>query len=130
MSIRDQILGANDRVREPIDLPAWGSPAVFVTVMSGTDRDAFEASIVSGKGKDVTQNLENVRAKLAVRCLVDADGARVFSDADAQLLGQKSAAELQKVFDVARKLNRLSDTDIDELAKNSSGDLNAASISG
>lgn len=118
MNIREQILNAEDRELEPIDLPKWGSPEVFVRVMSGTERDDFEASMIQQRGKNVTQNLTNIRAKLAVRCLVDKEGKRVFSDDDAVELGKKSCSMLQLVFEKARDLNKLSNEDVEELAKN------------
>lgn len=119
MSLRDDILAADDSEREEILIPKWTPEPLYVHVMSGLDRDDFEASMIQQRGKSQVQNLSNVRAKLAVRTLKDKDGARIFQDADAQALGAKSGAELQRVFEVARKLNRLSNEDVEELAKNS-----------
>ena len=68
-------------------------------------------------GKAVT-NMHNVRAKLLVACLVDADGNLIFDDTDIERLGLKSSAALDRVFAVAQKHNAVSDDDIEELAKN------------
>lgn len=110
---KDQILAADDRPKERIK--AWGGE-VLVSTMTGFDRDQFEAGIV---GKNGGQNLQNIRARLVALCLVDEEGNRLFDDADIVKLGKKSAAELDRVFAVAQRLNRLSNADVDELAKNS-----------
>jgi hypothetical protein len=125
LDLRAVILAADDLVKVPITLPAWTDAPLFVRTMSGAERDTFEASILDKTG----QTLSNIRAKLAVRTLVDENGNRIFTDADAAALGDKSAAELQKVFNVARKLNKLSNDDVDELVKNSNGDPSADSTS-
>lgn len=117
--LKAQILGANDSTSEPVDLPSWGSPKVFVRVMSGEERDDFEAGCMLSRGKKHSANLANIRARLAVKCLVDENGNRVFDDADAPALGKKSGAELQAIFDVAQRLNKLTEADVDELTKNS-----------
>lgn len=119
MSLKDQILSADDSIKEPVDIPEWGSLKLFVRVLSGEERDDFEASMVQQRGKNTVQNLRNVRAKLAVRCLCDETGARIFEDADATALGKKSGSALQLVFEKARKLNRLTNEDVEELAGNS-----------
>jgi hypothetical protein len=62
--------------------------------------------------------------------IVDEEGNRLFSDADVKLLGQKSAAALDKLFEVAQKLSGLKDEDVEELAKNSEDDLSEDSIFG
>ncbi len=114
---KDQILGATDIVSERIK--AWGGE-VIVTTMTGYDRDKFESSMV---GKQGGQNMVNIRAKLAAATLVDDSGNRLFTESDVQKLGKKSAAELDKVFAVAQRLNRFGDAEIEELAKNSSSAL-------
>ena len=116
--IKAQILAADDLQLEAIDLPTWGSPPVFVRVMTGTERDNFEQSMIDQRGKSFAQNLANIRAKLAALCLVNASGERVFTDAEIEQLGGKSSVELNRIFEVARRLNHLSNGDIDELAKN------------
>lgn len=119
MDIREQILAADDVVKEPIDLPEWGSPELFVKRMSGTERDSFEASMRPMPGMPQQPNLVNVRSRLAVRTLVKANGERVFSDADAEALGYKSGTALERIFLQSRRLNKLDEKDIEELAGNS-----------
>lgn len=64
-------------------------------------------------------NLANMRARLVVLTLVDADGKRVLGDEDADALGEKSAAVIARLFDVAQRVNALSADEVKALEKNS-----------
>lgn len=111
---RDAILGVKDITKEKVHVESWGGD-VYVQGMSGTERDAFESSIL---GKDGKMTTENIRAKLLVRTIVDKEGNRIFSDGDIEVLGKKSAKAIDLLFEKSQKLNRLSDEDIEDLAKN------------
>lgn len=115
---KDDILRAEDLPRELVDVPEWGG-AVMVRGLSASERDAFEASIVELRGKDRRIHLENIRAKLASLTICDEQGNRLFSDSEVTALGKKSAQAVQRVFDVAQRLSGISETDVEELAKNS-----------
>lgn len=123
---RDDILDAADLPRELVEVEEWGG-AVYVRALSGTERDAFEASIITQRGKRVEPNLQNLRAKLVALAVVDEDGERLFSDGDVQALGRKSAAALDRVFGVAQRLSGLSPGDVEDLAKNSASDPSGGS---
>ncbi|MCC6347888.1 MAG: hypothetical protein IT388_11925 [Nitrospirales bacterium] len=114
---KDQILGAQDLTHEDVHVPEWGG-TVRIRMMTGSERDAFEAAVYETKGKDVTVNRENFRAQLLARVLVDEEGKRLFSDAEIKALGSKSAAALNRLFPVAQKLNGLAADDVEELTKN------------
>ena len=125
---KSDILCANDLKTEDVDVPEWGG-AVRVRSFTGRARDAFEASMVRGEGKDRKVDLTNMRARLVSLTVIDEAGQRLFSDDEVELLGAKSGAALDRVFAVAQKLNGLSGADVEELTKNSSGVLSAASTS-
>jgi len=118
---RDAILQAQDLPTQDVEVPEWGG-TVRVRALTGAERDAFEQSIVEQRGKSTRMNLQNVRAKLVALTVVDENGNRIFSDADAKLLGQKSAAALNRVFEVAQKLSGITPEDVEELTKNSDSD--------
>lgn len=116
----EQILDADDLPWEDVDVPEWGG-TVRVRGMSGTDRDKFEAAMLSKDMKSVSKDtaLERYRARLAAACLVDGTGQRMFrSDAEVKRLGEKSAQALQRVCDVASRLSGLSQEDQAELLGN------------
>jgi hypothetical protein len=114
---RDDILQAPDLMTEEIEVPEWGG-TVRVRGLTGTERDQFENSVVEMRGKKVQVEMHNIRAKLAALSIVDENGRRLFSDADVEALGGKSASALDRVFSAAQRLSGLSTTDIVELAKN------------
>ena len=123
---RDTILQREDIKTEDVEVPEWGG-TVRVRGMSGVERDAFEASLIeqpvaNGQRKRRRQqttktNMANVRAKLCAWCIVDKDGARMFADADIVALGAKSAAALDRIYDVASDLSGITDEDVEELAE-------------
>lgn len=114
---REAILEAKDRDTVEVDCPEWGG-TVLVRGMTGRERDAFETSMVEQRGRGApTQNLSNVRAKLVARCVVDDDGERLFTDADVAALGDKSAAPVDRIFEVASRLSGIGDQDMKEMAR-------------
>ena len=122
------ILAAQDLQTEDVEVPEWGG-AVRVRSFTGRERDAFEASMVRGDGRDRKVDLTNMRARLVGLTVIDETGQRLFTDDEVDLLGAKSGAALDRVFAVAQKLNGLSGADEEELSKNSSGVPSAVSIS-
>lgn len=113
---RDQILAADDLTTEDHEVPEWGG-TVRIRMLTGTERDAFEASVTQQRGKSVQANLTNLRARLVSLCLIDATGRRMFNREDIPALGRKSAAALDRVFDACRRLNRIGDEDVEELTE-------------
>jgi hypothetical protein len=114
---RESILRAKDIKTEKVDTSEWfgDGSCVYVKGMTGTERDAFEASILTMKGKKQEVNFSNMRAKLAVRTVCDENGERLFTDGDAEELGQHSAAFLQKIFVVSQKLSGIGDEEVAEM---------------
>lgn len=112
---RGQILGADDLHQEEVFIPEWGG-TVIVRTLTGIERDSFEAEVV-----EVTQAKfgakRNIRARLVARCCVDNEGNRLFQDEDIPLLGKKSNAALDRVFDVATRLNAITKSDVEELQR-------------
>lgn len=133
VSLREQLLALDDQQYEDVEVPEWDSVVQVVRVrgLTGTERDAWEASMARQEGRRASVDLTNVRAKLVVRCVIDPNsGERVFTDRDVPMLGHKSAAALERIFAVCRRLSRLTDEDVDELTGNSKGGSSAANGSG
>lgn len=130
---REQILKADDLPYEDVEVPEWGG-VVRVRTLTGAERDAWEQSIITmqangKKAPTMQRRLDNLRAKLVARCLIDDAGARLFTDKDIAALGQKSAAALSRVFEVAQRLNGLTENDVEELVENFFDGPNDSSIS-
>lgn len=124
---REQILAINDIEIRKIYIPEW-EDYVYVRGMTGKERDEFEASIVKQRGRDTIVNMKNARAKLVVLCTVDEEGNRIFNKNDVELLAEKSAKALDRIFAVAQELSGISKDDMDELTKNSETDQSDDSI--
>lgn len=115
---RDSILTADDLKTVEVEVSEWGG-TVVLKMLSGKERDEFETSIVSYSGGRQNVSTKNVRAKLVQKTAIDPETKQLlFSVADIEALGEKSAAALERVFNAAQILNRFTDGDIDELAKN------------
>jgi len=113
---RGAILAAEDYVKESVEVPEWGGE-VFVRVMSGSERDAFESQFVGQNGTG--KNFQNIRARLATLTCCDDGGELLFGPADIIELGKKSAKALDRIFGVAMRLNGLQAEDVKALEKNS-----------
>jgi len=118
---RDAIIDADDRNYDVVDVPEWGGK-VRVRGLSGTQRDAYEESLVTTNGNSRKMNLANARAKMLVLAVVDKEGRQVFSADDVRALGRKSAAPIERIFDVARRLSGMSDEDVEKLTENFGSD--------
>lgn len=135
---KQQVLAAQDRVTEDVPVPEWAPEGVdpatcFVRVRSMTamQRDAFEASMLTGglNGSARKPNLVNMRARFCVMVIVDEQGSRVWNDNEAELLGDKNAAALDRVYTVGQRLSSGSDDAVKAIAKNSSAAQSDASPS-
>ena len=115
---KDAILAASDMEYEIVDVPEWGGQ-VRVRSLTGTERDAFESSMLEGSGKNQKISTKDIRAKLCARTIVDMEDKRLFNDGEIAKLGAKSAAALDRVYTVASRLSKVSNEDVEELAKNS-----------
>lgn len=110
------VAGAQDAQTEDVECPEWGG-WIRLRGLTGRERDAFEAGIMRGRGRNRQPDLRNLRARLIVACAIDEEGNRLFSDADATMLGNKSARVIGRLFDAAQRLSGLSDDDIEELTE-------------
>lgn len=126
---KDQILEANDLQSEPVHVQEWGG-SVRVRTMTGADRDAFEASMITTLSDGTRKpNMANMRAKLVALTVVDEAGNRVFDVTDVDRLALKSAAALERVFNAAQRINGLGAQAEETAAKNSVAGLSASSTS-
>lgn len=115
---RSDILGHDDFVTEEVNVPEWGG-VVVVKAMNGLERDAYESSLFELRGKNVIRKMDNIRAKLVAMTVIDPETKELmFTVADIETLGKKSAAALDRIFTVAQRLSKITAEDIEELTKN------------
>lgn len=97
---------------------------VFVRQMTGHEKNIWEMSQLkqSGAGKTTQYNvtLDEYKAKLAVCCVCDEKGELLFEQEDYKKLSNNiSAAKLEKIVDVAQRLNTITEEDREVITKNS-----------
>lgn len=107
---RDQIMSSvrTQLKSEPVAVPAWGG-TVHVRELSAADLDAFEASFAEERQKAVDKGetyRPNVRGRMLVACVCDAQGQPIFLQGDESIVGGMAAHELEGLVTVADRLNR------------------------
>jgi hypothetical protein len=121
MSLGDDLLALDDLPREEFEAPEWARALngrkLFIRMLTGTERDAFEAENLLRKGESYQTNFQNMRARLVSKCLVDEAGALVIPDPEK--LGRKNQDVLDRAFVQAQRLNKLRNEDVEETEKNS-----------
>lgn len=116
--VRYELVTFPDRPR-----PDGTIPAVLVRSLTVRERDAFESSLIIGKGKNQRTDTRNIRAKLvALTAMADYNGTRLFTMKDVENIGRVDAELVSKVYDVASRLSGISEKDLEELAGNSALD--------
>jgi len=113
---KDSILKANDLKTEEIKVPEWGAGGtVIVSTLTSKDRDEYESLMFD---RDESKSAGSIRSWLAVRAIRTEDGRRMFTDEEAALLDEKSGVATTRIYEAAQRLNRITDADIEDLAKN------------
>lgn len=119
----EDILGADDTVREEVPTPEWGAgTGVLVQSMNATQRLAYEQAgrtIIREDNGAVRSEVNtdwDYRLALVVCSVVNEAGDPVFSAAQFAALAEKNAAPLERIAEVARRLSRLRSEDREELA--------------
>ena len=116
---RESILQQKDLIVEEVFVKPWNG-WVCVKSLTGKERDQWERDIVDVKGKNVITK-DNIRAKLVALSVVDPESLKpVFTYGDVEVLGSKNASALDAIFQTASRLSKISDSDVEELVKNSS----------
>lgn len=113
------INAAKDIKTEKVNVPEWKTD-VYLKVLSGTERDAFEAAYTD-------QRMQNFRVRFLVLTLCDQEGDRLFDDEQITLLGKRSSLVIARLFEAAWKLNMLSPEAADEAGESSGGGQKNAS---
>lgn len=120
---RAEILSKRKLVFEDVPVEGWG--IVRVKALTSGERDSLEASCMiadpHNPKKKIFQPID-FRAKLVARSAIDANGNRLFTDADVPALTALNAAEMSTLSEKAMKLSKITDDDVEELVKNSASD--------
>jgi len=110
--LKGVICKADDRSLVEVGVPEWTPDTLYLRPISGRDRDDYEQALVAAQTSG--KRVENLRALLVAKSLCDSDNNRLFEDGEVALLGAKSGAVLDRLFDQVRKINGMADADIEE----------------
>ncbi|KVO11717.1 hypothetical protein [Burkholderia ubonensis] len=124
------ILGGARLKTEIVDVPELGDGVqVIVSEMSGLTRDAF----IENQAQRKNAPFSEAQAELLVLTIVDDVGELVFDMGDIASLRAQSFAALNRIADVAMRINGMQPKAMEEAAKNSeaatSGDSGSGSAS-
>lgn len=115
MLTKEQILAASDLPFDVVHIPEWDGD-VRVRAMTGGERDAYDQWCYhNAKGADT---VKNIRAGLLAFTICGDDGKLLFSTAEIEVLTGKSGSALDRLFDAARKLNRVHTDAVESAEKN------------
>ena len=116
---REALLKRQELKIEKIELSE--DEEIYVREMTGHERDTFERSLydLDKNNKPITR-LDDFRAKLAVCTICDEQGELLLKFGDFLTLSKSmGAARLEKIVNKAQELNKISETDKEQLTKNS-----------
>lgn len=117
MSLRDQILAANDIPSEKVPVPEWGV-TVEVRGMTGAERTRIMDKAVDQQGG---VNLQFVYPEIVIATSFDdITGEQIFKPSDRDTLLTKSAVALDRLAQVGMKLSGFTQESSDEAGKDSS----------
>ncbi len=119
-----EILSANDLKQERVSVPEWAVDGeVIVRGATALERDDYEQSLfqtrATGDKTELKTDFRNAKARLAVKCMIDETGNRIFSDQDAEALGAKSSEVIDRIVTKIRKLSGMTIESRREMEKNS-----------
>jgi len=109
---KDQILAADDCPFEIVQVPEWKG-AVRVQALTGHARELYDRSLANSAG-----TVEDFKTKLVAYSLTDAAGKPIFTLDDVNELRKKSNAALERVFEVADRLSKITAIELEQTAKN------------
>lgn len=120
---REAILDVNDVRQERVSVPEWGGDVLLRSITS-SEYDTYIQSTMSIEmaGKRGTRakadlQLTNAKAKLVCKCVISEDGIRLFKDSDVEVLANKSAGVLERLYDKILAISGLTAEETESLGK-------------
>ena len=124
MSIRDQIINADDIEHEIIEVPVWG---VSIEVRSMTGR-ARTRLIKTATDNDGQLDMETLYPDMVILCAFDPEtGEQIFTQDDRDLLLSKSAGPLELIALAAMRISGMTPDAIEVAGKDLPSTENDAS---
>ncbi len=116
MSIREQILNADDIETELVEVPAWGV-TVEIRSMDGRSRTRL---LKSASDNDGVIDMERMYPEMVILCSFDPEsGERIFTADDVDALLSKSAAPLELLATSAMRVSGMTGDAVEVAGKDS-----------
>ena len=112
MSLRDKILAANDHTVTPLDVPEWGE-TVYLRSWTGAERNRITRLWQKGE-----HHMDEAYSLILTSSLCDAEGKRLFKEADGGALMDKKSAVLEKIVFASLHANGVNAEAVDAAKKN------------
>lgn len=116
---REALLSAPTRRYITVRVPHVNQTARLQS-MTGSERDAAEAAVLTTKGRREGRDLRNFRARIVAYHLVDDKDERMFdprSKGDLGALGRIDGMTLDFLFEKSCELSGISDGDVDDMTE-------------
>lgn len=113
---REQMLSAPKRRFTEVDIADWGK--FRIRSLTELERSKFEASIRDKQGRVSNNKLLDLKCRLIVLCVVDANGDTILTNADIDALREQDSYRTNALVDAIQKHCGFSDSDIEDLEKN------------
>lgn len=117
---RQQILDADDRPFEDIEVPEWGG-CVRLRVLNGAQRESIEIKMHQARSENVgtaTAAWRGLKNQILAWAIVDESNQPVFTDKDVAALNAKNGYVIERLYAAVIKQNKFGKDEADELAKN------------
>lgn len=111
---------ALERPKEDVPVPELGEGKVIpVWGMTPRERTEWEDSMSRSSKTQLAKKKKEIRERWVVECCRDDAGTRLFTLAQLEQLGQRSAVVVERLVNAALRLSGATNEDIEKLVKNS-----------
>lgn len=111
---------ALERPKEDVPVPELGEGKVIpVWGMTPRERTEWEDSMSRSSKTQLAKKKKEIRERWVVECCRDDSGTRLFTLAQLEQLGQRSAVVVERLVNAALRLSGATNEDIEKLVKNS-----------
>jgi len=108
----EDILGVKYIRYEDLEIPEWNT-TVRIRGMTAAARDAWMGDMMAQqKANGGLPNLTNIRARFVAHTLIDENGTRLLSVADAAQLGEQDSNVIERIYKKARELNGIGEDQV------------------
>lgn len=114
VSTAADILAIQDMNIRRVWVPAWNQN-IYLRTPTALEKGRFEAT-VTGDGEK--RDIRTLKLRLCIMTICDGNGARLFTNADIEKLGEKSSQAIETIATEALKMIQITEDELENAAKN------------